>query len=466
MRSSRRYGARRRGNGNWMIKILLFLAVVAGISYFVYTSAKFERVNPVINAPKVVYAGSAKPLKILIEDNSELSRYNAYFTDGQKIITASSTMFDMPVKSSEVIIPFVDDVKDAKDHVKWKLVITAKDKSFWNYFQGNDTKVVIDIVSDTKPPSIKVIAKSPTLAKGGSALIIYGATDSGNVSTYIVSNDIKFKVKPYKKSGYYAGLIAWSFKKKNMDIRIVAIDGAGNKSEKSVKFSRIQRNYKVSNINLSDGFIDGKIVEVASLDPKASSVKDRIKKFIAVNEGMRIGNEKLIRKYSKVFDENSTIANWHMKAFYPMKSAKLVADFGGERHYHYKNSKKTISTSYHVGYDFASVAEAPLKSSNDGKVVYAAYNGIYGNMPLIDHGFGLFTLYGHSTELLVEAGDRVKAGQVIAKSGRTGLAMGDHTHFGILIQGVEVWPMEWMKKNWISSHIDQVFEKADKIIDQ
>ena len=68
--------------------------------------------------------------------------------------------------------------------------------------------------------------------------------------------------------------------------------------------------------------------------------------------------------------------------------------------------------------------------------------------------------------MLVEAGDSVKAGQVIAHSGKTGLALGDHTHFGILVQGVEVWPMEWMKKNWIKSHIDDVFESADKYIDE
>ena len=458
------YGRRRRKS--IMPKLLMMLLVLAGAGYYVYTSDKFEREKPTIDMPKVVYAGSVKPLKIEISDNGELAGYSAYFTNGVKVVVASSGIFDMPMRSTEIIIPFPDAVKDAKEGEKWQLEVTVKDKSLWGYLQGNSTTSRVDIVTDTKPPKIEVISKSGSLAKGGSALIIYRAVDSGNISTHIVSSGLTFKVQPYKKSGYYAGLIAWPFKKKSMDITIVAVDGAGNKSEKSVRFPVIRRDYKISRIRLSDRFIDGKIVDVASTDEKASQVKNRLSKFRAVNEGMRIGNEKLIHRYSRAFDENSTLKEWKIKPFYPMKSAKLVADFGGKRLYYYKSPKQVVSHSYHVGYDLASVAEAPIKSSNSGTVVFAAYNGIYGNMPLIDHGLGLFTLYGHSTDLLVEPGDKVEAGQVIAHSGKTGLALGDHTHFGILLQGVEVWPMEWMQKNWIKSHIDDVFKKADKYIEQ
>jgi len=141
-----------------------------------------------------------------------------------------------------------------------------------------------------------------------------------------------------------------------------------------------------------------------------------------------------------------------------------VADFGDERHYFYRDKTKEISQSYHVGYDFASTKHAPIISSNRGLVVFADRNGIYGKMPLIDHGFGLYTLYGHCSKVLVEEGEEVEAGQVIARTGMTGLALGDHLHFGILIQGVEVWPMDWMKQNWIKKNIDKVFQKADRII--
>lgn len=117
-----------------------------------------------------------------------------------------------------------------------------------------------------------------------------------------------------------------------------------------------------------------------------------------------------------------------------------------------------------MGYDLASTKMASIRSSNAGTVVYANENGIYGNMPMIDHGLGLYSLYGHCSQLLVKEGDEVKAGQVIAKTGSTGLALGDHLHFGLLVQGVEVRPVEWFDGGWIRKNIDNVFKEADKII--
>jgi murein DD-endopeptidase MepM/ murein hydrolase activator NlpD len=123
-----------------------------------------------------------------------------------------------------------------------------------------------------------------------------------------------------------------------------------------------------------------------------------------------------------------------------------------------------VRLSYHVGYDLASTKMASIRASNPGTVVYADENGIYGNMPMIDHGLGLYTLYGHCSQILVKEGDHVNAGEVIAKTGTTGLALGDHLHFGMLVQGIEVRPVEWFDGKWIKKFIDNVFREADKII--
>jgi murein DD-endopeptidase MepM/ murein hydrolase activator NlpD len=108
---------------------------------------------------------------------------------------------------------------------------------------------------------------------------------------------------------------------------------------------------------------------------------------------------------------------------------------------------------------------AKILTSNSGTVVYADYNGIYGNMPMIDHGLGLYTLYGHCSNILVKTGDEVNAGFSIAQTGKSGLALGDHLHFGILVQGIEVRPEEWMDSKWIRDNVDKIFKSADKIIE-
>ncbi len=178
---------------------------------------------------------------------------------------------------------------------------------------------------------------------------------------------------------------------------------------------------------------------------------------------MRLKNEELIHKLSKnVSDE--MLDRWKIKKFYPLRNGKKVASFGDHRYYYYGSKDNIVSESYHVGYDLASNSMADIKASNPGKVVFADNNGIYGNMPMIDHGLGLYTLYGHCSQLLVNEGDEVHTGQTIAKTGMTGLALGDHLHFGILVQGIEVRPVEWFDQSWITKFIDKPFRQADDII--
>ena len=117
-----------------------------------------------------------------------------------------------------------------------------------------------------------------------------------------------------------------------------------------------------------------------------------------------------------------------------------------------------------MGLDLASTARADIFASLDGKVVFAEENGIYGINVIIDHGFGLYSLYGHCSSKLVAEGDEVKAGEIIAKTGISGLALGDHLHFGILVQGIEVRPEQFQDEKWLESNINAVFAEGRKII--
>jgi murein DD-endopeptidase MepM/ murein hydrolase activator NlpD len=107
----------------------------------------------------------------------------------------------------------------------------------------------------------------------------------------------------------------------------------------------------------------------------------------------------------------------------------------------------------HLGFDLAKLAHSPIPASNDGKVLWAEDLGIYGNCVVIDHGFGLQSFYGHMSEFLVKKGDMVKKGQVIGKTGSTGLAGGDHLHFGMQVDGVQINPVEWWDPHWVKDRI-------------
>ena len=83
----------------------------------------------------------------------------------------------------------------------------------------------------------------------------------------------------------------------------------------------------------------------------------------------------------------------------------------------------------------------------------ARYFGIYGNTVVIDHGYGLMSLYGHLSSIAVEPGQQVDRAQQIGRSGATGLAGGDHLHFTMLLQGLPVNPREWWDAHWLHDRL-------------
>jgi len=457
-----RYRPRRRRIWPWMV---LFLIAILGMLIWALTRylPQFERIPPEIIAPKTAFWSEDVPIKIVLRDNRGLLEYQAVLTDGQHNIMVASNRFMIPLKSTEIELQLPKGVGKKIRHGNWSLMIQVRDTSLVNRLFDNSTIAAVTIEADTTPPTLSLVAKSTTIARGGSALVVFKADDPNLKETYVEAGGKRFVPQVYHHKPYYATLIAWPFQKKHLQATLIAVDRAGNKATKPFGFPVVYKKYKVSWIRASDRFINGRITQVAKHDPKAGNITDPLERFRAVNETMRIENEKRIHRLASHISDKP-IDHWSVRAFYPMKSAKLVADFGDERHYYYHDPKKEISRSYHVGYDLASVRHAPIIASNPGKVLFAGRNGIYGNMPLIDHGFGLATLYGHCSQVLVEKGDDVAAGQMIARSGKTGLALGDHLHFGVLVHGVEVWPMDWMKGNWIKKNIDTVFKKADKII--
>ena len=114
----------------------------------------------------------------------------------------------------------------------------------------------------------------------------------------------------------------------------------------------------------------------------------------------------------------------------------------------------------HLGFDLASLKNSPAPAANSGVVAFAGPLTIYGNTVIVDHGLGLQTLYGHLSSLAVKEGDEVKQGQELGRTGTTGLAVGDHLHFEVLIQGISVTPVEWWDGKWIRDHIGRPLMEA------
>jgi len=456
---------RNRGRKKSGTILFLLLLIIAGVGVgYVYTAPEFEREKPKIESIDTLYWNRKDSIRIKLSDNVALGSYALILSDGKKAVILGQGPIEDGSKEKTLLVkyPKKSKVLDPKSK-HFTLTVKVTDKSMWNLFKGNSAQKSIRIDVDYKRPNVNIIANSRMINQGGSALVIFQAEDENMDKLYVKANGNKFKVQPYKKEGYYAALIAWPFTDESFEAKIIATDLAKNKREVHIPFYHGNPRYKISKIRATDKFIDGKITDLASGDPEFDAIDDRLAKLKAVNETMRQKNEDLIHKLSRhVSDE--ILDHWKMKRFYPLKNGKKVASFGDHRYYYYNSKENVISESYHVGYDLASTKMADIVASNSGKVVFADENGIYGNMPLIDHGLGLYSLYGHCSQLLVKEGDEVRAGEVIAKTGMTGLALGDHLHFGLVVQGIEVRPVEWFDQKWITKFIDNVFKEADSII--
>lgn len=452
----------RKKRGMKIVNILLFLGLV-GLGVYIYQAPEFEKEAPVVESKSSIFWNLTTPLEIALSDNEGLKSFELIFSDGKNRLEVEEKKFEDIAKSKTILIRYPKQSILNSKASKLKLKVIVRDRSLWNFFRGNSSEKIIDIDVDYSKPDINILSHSFSIVKGGSALVVFKAVDKNLQNLYIQAGGKIFKPQPYKKEGYYASLIAWPFHKKAFHAKIIAEDIAKNRRIVDIPFYLKNYNYKISNIRARDKFIDGKIADLISSNPEYADIEDRLKRLKTINETMRLKNEDLIHHLATPVS-TKLLKKWKLKRFYPLKSGQKVASFGVKRYYYYETKSNRVSQSYHVGYDLASTRMAIIRTSNDGKVVYANDNGIYGMMPMIDHGLGLYTLYGHCSELLVNEGDEVKAGDGIAKTGTSGLALGDHLHFGILVQGVEVRPIEWFDKEWIKKSIDNVFKEADKII--
>jgi murein DD-endopeptidase MepM/ murein hydrolase activator NlpD len=452
---------RRRKSGKSIVVSLIFISLIAGIIYLAQ-SPYFERKAPELVSAETIYWNRKDPLEVTIRDNVGIKHYSVSLHDGEKIVATKVKTLEKTTAQTVVEIQYPK-LGFNYNKTDFTLKVEAVDTSFWDFFAGNKLEKEIQIVVDYKQPTVAVLSNSYSITKGGSALVVFKAFDENLVDLKIETSYGKvFEIKPFYKPNHYVALLAWPVQEESFSAHIVAKDVANNVTKRRIPYYLNSKRYRVSNIKVSDSFIDNKITELARRYAEFDAIGGGTELFKAVNETLRNQNVALIEKVSTINDFEM-INDWDIKPFYPLKNGAVQAGFGDHRIYSYNG--QNFSESYHLGIDYASVQNAAITMSNPGVVKYAGFNGLYGNMPVVDHGLGLHSLYGHCSGVYVQEGENVSVGQRIADTGATGLAFGDHLHFGISIQGIEVRPEEWMDSNWIKLNIRDIINKAKEMID-
>lgn len=243
----------------------------------------------------------------------------------------------------------------------------------------------------------------------------------------------------------------------NGDVEIVQVEAkfAGNLSidgkkkrwlsvprDENLKFALVAASYRQKGeIKLVNGLKSGDETIVFKI------VEGEYKKEKITVEGSKVTPPKDVLKRieeereeaNKIYATANVGLKFNSKFILPMSSA-VTSPFGTARVFN-----GTLK-SYHGGTDFRAAVGSSVIAANDGVVVIAKDRYYAGGSVVIDHGEGIYTQYYHLSALNVKVGQSVKKGDIIALSGASGRVSGPHLHFGVIVGGVQVNPINFVKK--------------------
>lgn len=212
---------------------------------------------------------------------------------------------------------------------------------------------------------------------------------------------------------------------KNSSFVLLPIDYKTQKNEATLTVLDTHGTQKTQ-LHIDEGDYKKETLTVApsKVDPPKEQL-DRI--YSEYNEAMQIYG-------------SSTDTLYFDKPFIIPLDSKITSSYGNARIYN--NSLQ----GFHGGTDFRAAVGTPIKAANDGVVVIAKDRYYAGGSVVIDHGYGIYSTYYHLSSIDMQVGQNVQRGQVIGLSGKSGRVTGPHLHFGMIVGGYAINPLDFIQK--------------------
>jgi murein DD-endopeptidase MepM/ murein hydrolase activator NlpD len=342
------------------------------------------------------------------------------------------------------------------------LSVDASRKTLYGY-RTVSSNVKRDLTVRLDPPRVGVVSIHHFINLGGAEFVVLRATPD-DVEAGVQVGETRYPFYPGSAVGISDPALRVGFfalqhdQNINTPITAYARDAAGNEAKATVEHQPFVKKFVQSKIPIDQRFLDRVVPAIASNTPDlkidTSSPEGLLKGFLEINGNLRKKNGDYIASLAA---KSQPKMLW-TEAFAQMGNSQVESRFADRRTYFFDN--KEIDKQVHLGFDLATVQQAPVHASNAGVVVHADFLGIYGNCVILDHGLGVQSLYAHLSTIGVKVGDTVTKGQELGRTGTTGLAGGDHLHFTLLVQGVPVNPVEWWDAHWLQDRVNRKIAEA------
>ena len=438
-----------------MMKKLLFSILFVGFVYLLYS---WDRTPPAVewSLENGSVVGEDATLQVRVGDSGRgLQSWSVVLSqrDSEAVIVEKTFEAQQPPaeQAAEIALSILKEEYGFQDG-EFKVRVQVTDQPNLRFF-NHTTDAERSFTLDSRPPALHVLSGNHYIKQGGAQLILYstGSETPHASGARVAGRNFQGFLLEAQKQNRFAVLIGLDYRHSpETPIRAWAEDLAGNRSEVSVPHQILSARFRQRGLKISDQFISKVADEILSRVSEVSAAATPAETFVQINNHLRKINHEQIERITRESQDHLLFDG----PFIQMVNTQVEAAFADERDYIYQG--EVIDHQTHLGFDLASLARSPVDCANDGKVVWAGYLGIYGNCVLVDHGLGLASLYGHLSSIDTTAGETVKKGQSLGRTGETGLAGGDHLHFTTLVQGVAVNPREWWDPNWVRQ---QVFER-------
>lgn len=427
--------------------VLLIVALVKVISIA-------EMSPPVISLERDVKTLGLKPFEVTVSDKGtglakvRISLLDAY---GESVLVEKE--YKKGTKSDVISVSINPEKLGIKSGTS-ELLIEATDRFMNGLFPGKKAVFSERVTLDFIPPRIQELSPILYIRHGGAGVVIYKVSED-TVSTGVEVKDLFFESYPgyFEDPSIYLAFLAYPYNAgRDEKIEILATDAAGNEAMEPVYYRLVGASYVKDEIGLSEWFLRNKVLplftKVYGYSPVGDDGKpDLLKAFLKINSETRKENDNRIYEVGR---QSGGEILWKGK-FNQLRNSKVGATFADQREYLLDGN--VVDNQYHLGYDLSVTKKYPVSASNSGVVVFAEHLGIYGNTVIVDHGMGVMSLYSHLSSMNVSVGDSVGKKDIVGRTGTTGLAVGDHLHFGVYVQGVPVRPLEWWDAKWIKDNI-------------